>query len=321
MFLKWRPTNTPTNLINGFQLPPRWGVGAWPGQAPLQLRGARLWMHTGAMRTNRTTRACGLRVAAAAALLFLLAAVLCDAAPPVAERAGGDGTRAARAKARLAAVAGRGGRRAEGKSASDKYAWVYAVGGKGLIIASRDAGDTWKPLESGVTADLYDVACTDARNCLVVGDKGTVLSTSNLGNDWEAVDVLSVEAKLRGLYIMLSPETSGGPTYMVGDKGLFVSTEDGEEFSASVLKCTAVGAECQVEDMPTSQGVWNNLTNPLTLVAARFRDLDNGVLVALGGEIVLVSGDGEPGGKLFTLAKPVTITGTQFHSIVSVCHL
>jgi hypothetical protein len=198
---------------------------------------------------------------------------------------------------------------------------VYAVGGKGLIIASRDAGDTWKPLESGVTADLYDVACTDARNCLVVGDKGTVLSTSNLGNDWEAVDVLSVEAKLRGLYIMLSPETSGGPTYMVGDKGLFVSSEDGEEFSASVLKCTAVGAECQVEDMPTSQGVWNNLTNPLTLVAARFRDLDNGVLVALGGEIVLVSGDGEPGGKLFTLAKPVTITGTQFHSIVSVCHL
>ncbi len=276
-----------------------------------------MWMHTGAMRATRTTQWCGLRFPASA-LLVLLAAVLCDAAPPVAERAGGDGTRAARAKARLSAVARRGGRRA---SASDEYAWVYAVGGKGLIIASRDAGDTWEPLESGVTADLYDVACTDARNCLVVGDESTVLSTSTLGNDWEAVDVLSVQAKLRGLYIMLSPETSGGPTYLVGDKGLFVSSEDGEEFSASVLSCTAVGKECKVEDMPTSQGVWNNLTNPLTLVAARFRDLDNGVLVAMGGEIVIVSGDGELGGKRFTYARPVTITGTQFYSIVSVCHL
>jgi len=256
-----------------------------------------------------------LRVVWVAALLF---AVLCNAVPPVADPAAVHGNRAAQASARLASASVRWGRRA-GKSANDEHAWVYAVGGKGLIIVSLDAGSTWAPLESGVTVDLFDVACTHARNCLVVGDKGTVLSTSNLGNAWEVVEVDglgSVKAPLRGLYIMQSSPTMN---FIVGDKGLFVSrSADGEPWNAIVLNCGKIGQQCLAANMPASEGAWKNRTSSLTLVGASFRDVDNGLLIAAGGEIIIVRGMGALGEKAFTLQKPITITGTQFYSIVSV---
>ena len=259
-----------------------------------------------------------LRVIAVAALLF---SVLCNAVPPVADPAGGHGARAAQASARLAAASVRWGRRA-GKSANDEHAWVYAVGGKGLIMVSRDAGSTWAPLESGVTVDLFDVACTQARNCLVVGDEGTVLSTSNLGNAWETIQVDglgSVKARLRGLFIMMNPFRKGGPTFLVGDKGLFVSrSADDEAFSATVLDCGEIGQPCEAADMPASQGAWKNRTSSLTLVGASFRDADNGLLIAAGGEIIVVSGAKALGEKAFKLQKPIQITGMKFWSIVSV---
>ena len=209
------------------------------------------------------------------------------------------------------------GRRAEAASDlgdNDKYSWIYAVGSKGMIMTSRNAGDSWMPLDSGVESDLWDVKCTDARSCVVVGQHSTLLATSNLGNDWEKVDVLpDVSATFFGVFVMISDYTSGGPTYIVGEKGLFMHSEDGDSFTTSTITCTKVGESC-VEEPITKAFV--NRTNSVTLTGASFRDSDNGILVGTGGTVILVQGGAEGGDKVYTLLNPVDIAGLRFNSIV-----
>lgn len=199
---------------------------------------------------------------------------------------------------------------------NDKYAWIYAVGARGMIMTSRDAGDTWLPLDSGVTVDLFDVMFIDARNGLVVGADSTVLSTSNLGNEWETLDILPHKARLNGVWIMVS----GGPTYIVGEKGLFISSGDGTEFEHTSLVCTTPGTACTQTPF-----IGANTTSSLNLYGARFRDPDNGILVGDNGVIIIVRGGSEEGDRSFHLKNPVKvnvpgITSTSlpsFYSIVS----
>jgi len=209
--------------------------------------------------------------------------------------------------------------RRQGDSAladNDKYAWVYAVGAGGMIVTSRDAGDTWLPLDSGVSVDLLDVMFIDARNGLVVGADSTVLSTGNLGNEWEALDIqLPHSARLNGVWIMVS----GGPTYIVGEKGLFISSGDGEEFHHTSLVCTTPGTECT-----ETAFIGANTTSSLNLFGARFRDPDNGILVGDNGAVIIVRGGSKEGDRTFHLEKPVQvklpsmIKFPDFYSIVSI---
>ena len=194
----------------------------------------------------------------------------------------------------------------------DKYAWIYAVGTKGSIARSRPcaqwkaddkdcattgAGEQWEMLTSGVSADLHDVYFGDARNGLVVGASSTVLTTSTMGDSWDAVDLgLSQATELYGVFNL----EVGGPVYVVGEKGLFAWSEDGEAWTAKALTCPdGHGKPCS--ETPFT----GNSSNTLTIYGARFRDSANGVLVGRDGSVIIVRAGSN--GREYILQKPVKV--------------
>ena len=59
-----------------------------------------------------------------------------------------------------------------------------AVGAGGAILRSTDEGQTWAPLNSGTTADLYGVSYGDPNNVYAVGANGTILHSPDFGQTW-----------------------------------------------------------------------------------------------------------------------------------------
>ena len=215
-------------------------------------------------------------------------------------------------------------RRTEQLGDDDHYAWIYAVGTKGNIARSRPcaewktdnqgcsgrgAGEQWEMLTSGVSADLHDVYFGDARNGLVVGASSTVLTTSTMGDSWDAVDLgLSQATELYGVFNL----EVGGPVYVVGEKGLFAWSEDGEAWTAKALTCPdGHGKPCS--ETPFT----GNSSNTLTIYGARFRDPVNGVLVGRDGSVIIVRAGAN--GREYILQKPVKVGNVwpNFKSIAS----
>jgi photosystem II stability/assembly factor-like uncharacterized protein len=60
----------------------------------------------------------------------------------------------------------------------------WAVGSGGVIIATEDGGRTWRPQNSGVGDDLFDVKFFDAREGWAVGAGGATLHTRDGGRTW-----------------------------------------------------------------------------------------------------------------------------------------
>jgi photosystem II stability/assembly factor-like uncharacterized protein len=61
---------------------------------------------------------------------------------------------------------------------------LIAVGPRGEIFTSTDAGLTWQQESSGVTSDLYSIAMADSSTALVSGVMGVILKTINGGVSW-----------------------------------------------------------------------------------------------------------------------------------------
>jgi photosystem II stability/assembly factor-like uncharacterized protein len=52
---------------------------------------------------------------------------------------------------------------------------VLAIGEKGKMVVSHDSAETWQPIQSPITEDLWSGAMTDKGTIIVVGKKGTIL--------------------------------------------------------------------------------------------------------------------------------------------------
>jgi photosystem II stability/assembly factor-like uncharacterized protein len=61
----------------------------------------------------------------------------------------------------------------------------YAVGARGTILRTDDAGVTWKDLESGLTTNFFAVAAGGRNNVVVTGDQGRVLHSDDAGLTWD----------------------------------------------------------------------------------------------------------------------------------------
>jgi len=188
-------------------------------------------------------------------------------------------------------------------SDNDRYTWIYAVGDNGKIMTSRpgesspEAGKQWEPLESGSTAHLYDVMFSTPRNGIVVGAESTVLTTTTMGSEWEAIDLgLPSPTNLYGVFIMVD----SGPTYIVGDKGLFIEL-NGDGATTTSLSCSTPDKDCTEQEVTAG---WNS---NVVLTGARFRDPANGVIVGTNGTVIIVRAGQEAGSKTFTLLKPVQV--------------
>ena len=94
--------------------------------------------------------------------------------------------------------------------------WRFGVGGR--LSRSVDAGATWQPLVSGVTADLLAGSAPSPAVCWVVGSAGTVLLTTD-GQQWQrrpspdSADLVDVAA--------------------TDDRSALVITRDGRRFETS----------------------------------------------------------------------------------------
>lgn len=97
--------------------------------------------------------------------------------------------------------------------------------GAALPIAAR--AQAWTALTSGVTNDLNNLACVDARTCYAVGGApfiggpGIILKTTNGGEGWSAQSIPTTNP-LRGISC---PTTT--TCYVAGDGGALLKTTDG----------------------------------------------------------------------------------------------
>ncbi|WP_195763748.1 WD40/YVTN/BNR-like repeat-containing protein [Pseudoduganella rivuli] len=62
---------------------------------------------------------------------------------------------------------------------------LVAVGRRGVILASADAGQSWQQLPSPVSSDLTAVQFVDAQHGWIVGHDAVVLKTTDGGKTWE----------------------------------------------------------------------------------------------------------------------------------------
>jgi Photosynthesis system II assembly factor YCF48 len=70
-------------------------------------------------------------------------------------------------------------------SRDQKHLW--RVGPAGKIEISGDAGKTWKPQSSGVTADLLAGSAPSEKVCWIAGKAGTLLRTTDAGKHWKQI--------------------------------------------------------------------------------------------------------------------------------------
>lgn len=61
---------------------------------------------------------------------------------------------------------------------------LFAAGGGGTILRSRDSGETWDVLTSGTTEDLHGVFFHDSYDGIVAGGHGTILRTTDSRATW-----------------------------------------------------------------------------------------------------------------------------------------
>lgn len=96
---------------------------------------------------------------------------------------------------------------------------VVAVGQGGQAVWSHDRGETFAPVNLGVSGDLYDVVITDAEHVFAVGADGVFISRDASGASVEQPG--SDDLSINSLHV-----SAGGRVQMVGDAGrIFHRTE------------------------------------------------------------------------------------------------
>jgi photosystem II stability/assembly factor-like uncharacterized protein len=64
---------------------------------------------------------------------------------------------------------------------------LFAVGERGFVLMSDDAGETWNAVATPVTRTLTGIAFKDARTGIAVGHGASVVRTEDAGQTWQAV--------------------------------------------------------------------------------------------------------------------------------------
>ena len=185
MTRRWRPVLVLTVVLAGCLDEEPTGVGAVPGSAG-RIVPATAWLETGSALTYRTvpdgpfslrpSRSGVVSLAGATATALSPGAVDLEVFVPT-----------GRTRARIQVLPPvpslqQGGLDQGLTEVSLLGVWsadtrtVFAVGGGGTILLSRDGGQTWRPMDSKVKADLTAVWGTSEQDVYAVGARGAVLS-------------------------------------------------------------------------------------------------------------------------------------------------
>lgn len=99
---------------------------------------------------------------------------------------------------------------------------AWAVGDKGTILHSKDAGATWtKQTAKGISLSLHGVSFIDNKQGWIVGEEGIVLHTKDGGETWTKI-ANPVSETLRGVQFL-----NDKLGYAVGDGFSLLRTNDG----------------------------------------------------------------------------------------------
>lgn len=103
---------------------------------------------------------------------------------------------------------------------------VFILGEAGLVFRSTDAGATWQTLESPDDGSFFAMQISKQENSsqlklLIVGLEGAVFSSSNNGDDWEAIDN-ELNYNLNGIFV-----GDNGLVLIVGNDGAILRSTDG----------------------------------------------------------------------------------------------
>lgn len=98
----------------------------------------------------------------------------------------------------------------------------YACAGNGLVFKTTDGGDTWSPLITGTTYELYSIDFpVDDQVGFACGEMGTVLKTEDGGATWMVIDT----GVTTDLFSVFFKDNSVG--YAAGESGVVLRTSDG----------------------------------------------------------------------------------------------
>jgi photosystem II stability/assembly factor-like uncharacterized protein len=196
---------------------------------------------------------------------------------------------------------------------------IWAVGNKGKIIRSDDAGITWRIQESPTTSHLQGIATWDEKTAIVAGDLASVLITDNAGESWTKVDIPTYQFgdQLLQLYIDHNKQEawiSGtmGSVYKSADRGkTWQLTHDEEDVAWNDIEVDrrgqvwVAGEFGRLQRSADDGQTWEEVEVPASgssLMAITFADEDHGVAVGLSGIVVRT----ENGGDSWSVVEDVT---------------
>lgn len=155
----------------------------------------------------------------------------------------------------------------------DHSYYLYAVGDSGTILfANEIVTGNLIARTSGTTRNLKAVTISNlnTQRVIVVGEKGTILRSTNTGFNWEDVSIPDTSFDFYDL-------SQKGIYYNIGD--IFVAVGSG----GRIYKSTDVGATWEQKTSGTTN----------TLRSVYFQTLDSGVVVGDNGTIILTTNGGE----------------------------
>ena len=173
---------------------------------------------------------------------------------------------------------------------------LVAVGERGVVLRSEDAGRTWNGVNSASSRALTAVAFADDKVGVAVGHGGTILRTENTGLSWEAIKVKEVgDVSLLGISLL-----KNGNLVACGAFGMYLVSEDkgktwhcqqiiAEDFERHISKVIEtraslmlVGETGLVARSEDGGRQWSLLKTPYAGSYFGILELNSGALLAFG---------------------------------------
>lgn len=213
---------------------------------------------------------------------------------------------------------------------------LWAVGRKGRVIRSDDAGKSWKIQTTPVAnIHLQDIAAWDERSALVAGDQGVVLTTGDSGATWTRVTVPIREFGEQLIRAFVEPDRGRG--WMIGTMGsVFVSddrgstwrmTHDEEDLAWNGITVAPdgtvwiVGEFGRISRSRDGGTTWEQIDSAAdqSLMAIAFSDTQHGAAVGLAGTILVTRDGGDTWSSVDTGVEThlfdIVWDGSRFYAV------
>jgi photosystem II stability/assembly factor-like uncharacterized protein len=170
-----------------------------------------------------------------------------------------------------------------------------AVGERGVILVTRDGGNSWSARHSGTGRNLNAVAFVGTASIIAVGDGGSVVISGDDGDSWQ-LQPAPLVVDLHGVAV-----TGGRSLLVVGDSGCVLRSQDGgaswidqqwlnqrrtlHGIAVAQQTVVAVGAQGSVLHSSDGGASWKQIDTPIPLAlhAAAIVDANHFVVAGENG--------------------------------------